>query len=155
MLKLTPMSDEEYALYLAAAIKDYAQEKIEAGNWTSEEALQRSEQEFHKLLPEGPHTPNQHLFTLLDEDNHQKVGMIWLMLESGRQSAVFICDFVIDESFRRRGYGLQALAAAEEKARQLGAEKISLHVFGHNHAARALYEKAGYLVTNLYMGKKL
>ena len=46
--------------------------------------------------------------------------------------------FVIDEAHRRQGYGEQAMLAAEVQAKALGYDTIALHVFGHNHAARAL-----------------
>jgi RimJ/RimL family protein N-acetyltransferase len=35
----------------------------------------------------------------------------------------------------------------------LGAGKVELHVFGHNHGARALYEKLGYTTTSIVMTK--
>ena len=43
----------------------------------------------------------------------------------------------------------------EDKVRELGLDSISLHVFGHNHAAIALYQAAGYETTDLHMVKKL
>jgi putative acetyltransferase len=46
---------------------------------------------------------------------------------------------------RRRGIGRALLAAAEDWARGVGVEKLELHVFPHNEAARALYESAGYV----------
>jgi RimJ/RimL family protein N-acetyltransferase len=61
------------------------------------------------------------------------------------------CDHVADiglmvaQSFRRRGVGKALLAAAEDWARAVGVRKIELHVFPHNEAAIALYERAGYL----------
>lgn len=64
-------------------------------------------------------------------------------------------DFLVYEPYRRCGYGWQALQALEQNVRALGLDTIGLHVFGHNHAARALYEKAGYEVTNINMAKKL
>jgi ribosomal protein S18 acetylase RimI-like enzyme len=66
-----------------------------------------------------------------------------------------IYDFVVYEEFRRRGYGRQTLTALEEKAKELGLDTISLHVFGHNQSAIALYQQAGYETTSLYMAKKL
>ena len=62
---------------------------------------------------------------------------------------------MIYEEYRRRGYGRQTLAALDEKAKELGLDTISLHVFGHNQAAIALYQQAGYQTTSLYMAKKL
>jgi RimJ/RimL family protein N-acetyltransferase len=46
---------------------------------------------------------------------------------------------------RRRGVGSALLAAVEEWARAAGITKLELHVFPHNEAAIALYEKAGYV----------
>ena len=37
----------------------------------------------------------------------------------------------------------------------LGAEAIELHVFGHNQAAQALYEKLDYETTKIIMAKNL
>ena len=37
----------------------------------------------------------------------------------------------------------------------MGIGKVSLHVFGYNHAARALYEKMGYQITGIGMTKTL
>jgi ribosomal protein S18 acetylase RimI-like enzyme len=47
------------------------------------------------------------------------------------------------------------LAELENVAREKGVEKIGLHVFGHNAAARALYQKVGYIETNVNMSKKI
>jgi ribosomal protein S18 acetylase RimI-like enzyme len=54
---------------------------------------------------------------------------------------VWIYDIITHEQFRRIGYARRTLQLVENKAKDLGAEKIELHVFGHNHGARALYEK--------------
>ena len=53
------------------------------------------------------------------------------------------------------GYGTQALRAVEERASELGAASVELHVFGHNPAARALYEKVGYETMSVVMAKRL
>ena len=63
--------------------------------------------------------------------------------------------FLAHSLFRRRGYGEQAMAAIEDKVRELGLDTIDLHVFGFNTAARALYEKMGYSVTDVNMRKRL
>jgi RimJ/RimL family protein N-acetyltransferase len=47
-------------------------------------------------------------------------------------------------SHRRRGVGTTLMRAAEAWARQAGVTKLELHVFPHNEAAIALYEKLGY-----------
>ena len=67
----------------------------------------------------------------------------------------FIYDLRIYDEYQRRGYARQAMLALETKVRELGLDTISLHVFGHNHAAKALYDQLGYEVTNINMSKKL
>ncbi|MGZ8694879.1 MAG: N-acetyltransferase family protein, partial [Gaiellaceae bacterium] len=44
-----------------------------------------------------------------------------------------------------RGIGKALLEAAERWARERGVHKLELHVFPHNEAAVALYERAGYV----------
>jgi ribosomal protein S18 acetylase RimI-like enzyme len=85
-----------------------------------------------------------------------KVGMLWFAVERRPAGArAFVYDVEVFEPFRRRGYAEQAFKAMEERVRELGLNTISLHVFGHNHAARTLYEKLGYIATNLNMSKTL
>ena len=47
--------------------------------------------------------------------------------------------------YRRRGIGRALLDAAERWARERGVRKLELHVFPHNEAAIALYERAGFV----------
>jgi len=156
MVRLVPMNDAEYQPYLDISIREYAEEKVRAGNWQPEEALERSTKEFQQLLPEGVATKDTYLYDIEDEALGAKVGMIWLArLMQGTKPVMFIYDFRIDEAHWRKGYGEQAMLAAEVQAKALGYDTIALHVFGHNHAARALHEKLGYEITNINMAKKL
>jgi ribosomal protein S18 acetylase RimI-like enzyme len=156
MVRLVPMKANEYESYLAISIREYAEDKVQSGNWQPEEALEKSAQDFQKLLPDGVATQDQYLYDIKDEALGVKVGMIWLArMMQGAKPIMFIYDFRIDEPYRRRGYGEQAMRAAEEKTKALGLDTIALHVFGFNHSARALYEKLGYEITNINMAKKL
>jgi ribosomal protein S18 acetylase RimI-like enzyme len=156
MVRLAPMKATEYQTYLNISIREYAEEKVQAGNWQPEEAQERSAKEFQQLLPEGVATKDNFLYDIQDEALDNTVGMIWLArMMQGTKPIMFIYDFRIDEAHRRKGYGEQAMLAAEVQAKALGYDTLALHVFGHNHAARALYEKLGYEITNLNMAKKL
>jgi len=156
MVRLVPMKATEYESYLAISIREYAEDKVQSGNWQPEEALERSTQDFQKLLPDGVATKDNYLYDIVDETLGLKVGMIWLArILQGAKPVMFIYDFRIDEPYRRKGYGEQAMLAAEVQAKALGYDTIALHVFGFNHGARALYEKLGYEITNINMAKKL
>ena len=64
-------------------------------------------------------------------------------LLSGSPSA-HLEAIVIAKECRGYGLGRKLLQHAETKARELGAESISLHVFSNNHRARSLYAGNGY-----------
>jgi ribosomal protein S18 acetylase RimI-like enzyme len=155
MVRLEPMTETELQAYLAPAIAEYAAEHVKGGRWNQAESLEESRKEFMQLLPDGVRTAKQHLFSIRD-DAGENVGMIWFAeREQGGKRAAFIYDVRIDEAFQRRGYATQAFQALEKVVRDMGLAAISLHVFGHNTAARALYEKLGFVITNLHMSKSL
>ena len=155
MLTLEPMTQTEFESYLEPAIADYAEGHVADGQWAPAEALEKARKEFQDLLPQGIQTPDQYLFTLVN-DAQQKVGMLWFALRGvpGHGSA-WVYDVRIDDAFRRHGYGSAAFGEMEKKVRALGGNKIALHVFGSNHAAREMYEKLGYETTNVLMAKTL
>ncbi len=154
MIRLVPLTEADFLEYLEPAIAGYAQEHVKGGRWQPEEALEKSRQEFMQLLPQGPATPGQYLFRI--EAEGQKIGVLWFAVDrSWPQPRAWIYDIEIAEEFRGKGYGQQAMLALENKAKELGVRRIRLHVFGHNHTARALYEKLGYRVTNIDMAKDL
>jgi ribosomal protein S18 acetylase RimI-like enzyme len=148
------MTDADYKAYIELAVSMYAQEKVDAGNWTEAEALERSRQEFQKLLPQGNHTEANFLLMLVNETG-QKIGYLWYNIDIQRPDFAFIYDFEIYEQFRRQGYASQALKVLEIHAKPKGVKKLGLHVFGHNTAARELYKKAGYIETNINMAKEI
>ena len=156
MLQLVPMTEKEFRAFRAEDVAHYAQEHVRAGRWSQEESLPLAEHEFDELLPDGVATPKHYLFSLKDEALGTEVGRLWFAVhEEGGEATAFVYNIVIFEAFRRQGYGMQAMQALEEKVRELGLSNISLHVFGHNHAARAMYEKLGYATTNVMMRKAL
>lgn len=150
MFRLDKMNSSEFERYLSYAIKNYADEHVKAGNWDEQEAISKATKEFEVLLPEGEKTANNKLFTIRDED--QEVGMIWLAQRPNQKG--FIYDINIWEGNQGHGYGKQAMKEIEIVARKLGLKSIGLHVFGHNQVARNLYEKLGYIETDIIMEKR-
>jgi RimJ/RimL family protein N-acetyltransferase len=154
MIALRAMTEEEFKAFLAQSVPGYASEKVKAGNWTPEEALERSRQDHTKLLPEGLASPNQYLYTI--ELGGSPVGRLWLSVDRQRAGAAgFIYDLLVAEPFRRQGIAEEAMRLLEREALRLGVSSLALHVFGYNLAARALYEKLGYEITNINMSKAL
>jgi len=77
----------------------------------------------------------------------------WLRVNgvSGKEMA-WVSMLVVSDRFHRRGVGAYAVGYAEEYARSRGFSKMGIHTTGDNFAAKALYEKCGYAVTEYKNG---
>ena len=148
---LKTMISNEFQQYLGYAIENFANEQIISGNWEKEKAISKAVEIHKQLLPDGPNTNNNYLFTI--RDGELKVGIVWLAKKDDNKG--FIYDINIWKANQGKGYGKQAMKQIEVKAKELGLKEIGLHVFGHNKVARGLYEKLGYVETNIKMEKSL
>jgi ribosomal protein S18 acetylase RimI-like enzyme len=150
------MTEATFRRFLARTIPEYAAEKVRSGQWASEGSQARAEGEYRMLLPLGPFTPENVLYDLHDPGVQADVGVLWYALrDEGAGRMAFVYEVETLPEFRRRGYATQAFALLEQDAAQRGAGNIQLHVFGHNHAARALYQGLGFAETNVIMRKEL
>ena len=60
--------------------------------------------------------------------------------------SLYISGIAVAPDWRGQGLGTQLLAAARERAQQLGCHALSLICFAHNAGARRLYEREGFTV---------
>ena len=156
MVDLRPLSGEAFPAYRQHSVRHYAQGKVDAGVWSAEEAERRAAEDMDGALPDGAATKGHFLYGVEDPSLPAEVGKVWFAVrDSGVGRVVWIYDIEVHEEFRRRGYGAQTLEAVEEKARELGADSVELHVFGHNESARALYAKLGYDTQSIVMSRRL
>lgn len=156
MVTLEPMGDSDFQEYLKWSIKNYADEKVKAGSWPKEDCYERSRGEFDRLLPDGKDSRDNYLFRIMDASG-EKVGILWfgILPQESDLHGVFIWDIMVYPEFRGKGLGKEAMKALEQEVKSLGANRISLHVFGHNSVAIDLYRKSGYSVTDLIMSKEI
>lgn len=63
---------------------------------------------------------------------------------------LYIAHLAVYEQFRRQGFGLNLLAAAEKEARNQGKKKLSLLTEIENDTAQALYTKFGFKITDTF-----
>jgi ribosomal protein S18 acetylase RimI-like enzyme len=155
MFRLEPMDEATFQAWRATTKREYAAEKVKAGNYPEDQADELAEAEFAKLLPDGRTTAGHEIRSMVN-DAGEKVGYAWYTIENrdvGR--VVFIYDLAVDPAHRRHGYARLALAEIDAYARDSRCLGVMLHVFGDNEAARRLYRSAGYLETNVIMLKRL
>lgn len=156
-IDLVPMTAEEYEDYLVKMAPDYAREHVAAGNWPEEGSVERAVKEMREqYLPQGVETKDNFLFTLVDPEIGERVGMLWYaFVGKVDKRQAFVYDVIVDEAYRRRGYGSQAFEQMETLVKAAGVDVIALHVFGYNTGAKAMYEKLGFEATDILMKKWL
>ena len=153
---LSPMTLAEYNAWLVESVPDYARDKVVAGQWDEADALARSRAEVEGLLPHGLATAGHRLWSIRERVNGASIGTLWVAEQQhGRRTVAYVFDFRIAAAHQRQGHARRAFLALEDEVRAMGLAGISLHVFGHNAAARALYEGLGYAATNITMYKPL
>ncbi len=154
MVRLVPMTRDEFDVFIEISMRDQAQGQVQAGYLRAEQADEVIKKQREQFLPDDLATPNHFFFTI--EKDSEKVGGLWYTVAEQRgKRQFFVIDIQVYDAHRRRGYGTQAFGVMEEQAREMGITIISLHVFKHNHAARAMYEKLGYVGADKEMSKEL
>ena len=155
-VRLVDLGDTPYHDYRKNLVRNYAADKVRAGAWSQAEAEDRAASDVDGLLPEGPATQGHFLYSVRDDTTDAEVGIVWFALrDAGVGRSVWIYDIIINENFRRKGYASRTLELVEDRATELGARSVELHVFGHNRGARALYEKMDYNETSITMAKQV
>jgi RimJ/RimL family protein N-acetyltransferase len=154
-VQLMPLTAKQYEVWLPRAIAEYAEENVASGRWSADEAPERSRTDFAQLLPQGIATPSHRIWSIVRTSDREPVGVLWINVVEKPTPRAFIYNIEIFPAFRRNGFATQAMLRLEDEAKRLGLDRIGLHVFGHNTAARPLYEKLGYVATNINMSKGL
>jgi ribosomal protein S18 acetylase RimI-like enzyme len=153
---LQPMTATHFERFVRNSTVGYADDKVRAGQWPVATALEQSQAEFNRLLPQGLATPGQHLFDIVDQATGEVVGNLWFAAEGTPEApTAYVYDLTVLPQHQRKGHARRAFMALEDKARALGLPRIDLHVFGHNPGAQALYAALGYQVTSVTMAKDL
>lgn len=83
------------------------------------------------------------LIVLAEGDGGEPVG--WISAEHRTDGRVELGMGIV-EGHRSAGLGTQLLATAIGWAKQRGSHKLTLELWPHNHRARGLYEKFGFVV---------
>ena len=149
------MTPAEFEPYLEASICGFADDKVRAGAWPAEGAVERSRKAFEHFLPQGMASPGHSFHVVMDDDGAAGVGVLWIFVDPKVPGAAFLYHIMIDEQHRGRGLGTAALALAEAHARGCGCTTLELNVFGWNTRAIDLYERHGYSPVDIRMRKDL
>src|SRR5262249_19791180 len=127
-VRFVPFDEDDFAAWLAQAIPTYALGHIEDGQWSSAEAVLRSQQAHEALLPQGLATPGHAFVRLHVEGEPAPVGLLWWAeTEAAGLHGVYVYGLEVAESARRRGIARAALGKLERRAREHGLAFVALH----------------------------
>ena len=154
-VSLVALEQGAFAPWCAHVTREYAADKVASLGIAPEDALVMAAQSMASALPQGCATAGNFIFGV-ENAAGDTVGTLWYALQDQwGVCTAFIYDIEIHPNHRRKGYGAATLAAFEADAFARGAARLALNVFAHNPGAQALYERAGYAVSNVTMGKVL
>jgi GNAT superfamily N-acetyltransferase len=152
-VSLRAMTDEQLGPWLESVRTEYVESRMLAGE-TREQALDNAGRSFERAFEAGRPRPGHLIFLVVADDT--PIGHLWLGPQAPpAPNAWWVWEVVIEEPYRRRGYGRQAMLLGEAEVRQRGGTVLGLNVFGFNTGARALYESLGYETTAVQMLKDL
>ncbi len=151
-VRLRPLSDDEFELFLTTGTRDYAEDLTTNGGMPRADAEVKSERDFASLFPGGVPNDEQFVFAVEALETGERSGWVWFAI---RDNAAFLYWIKIEERLRGQGLGRAAMGAFEDEVRSRGFDRINLNVFGGNEVARSLYRSLGYGETSVWMGKTL
>ena len=149
---LRPITEDTHRAYLREHEDEYARDRMITDRESFEEALRTTRAQHEALLPQGLSTPGHYFFTVEDESRGQQVGYVWFACRPPNHE-LFLNHIRINQSERRKGYGQSALAAIDQKAKELGCRAVWLNVMSHNKGAIDFYLAQGYGIAALHMSK--
>jgi ribosomal protein S18 acetylase RimI-like enzyme len=142
-MRFRQMNANEFDKYSEWIISDYSQNLIKSGEYNEENIFDYAKKQINDSIPHGKDTANNFFCVMVNSQN-EDVGHIWYAKCS--ENEAFICDFLILEKFREKGYGKQALLLLENELKEKKLNKIGLNAFKFNKAAFSLYKCLGYKV---------
>lgn len=124
------------------------------GGMPGDLAREKARRDFESLWPDGRPAVDHWVYAV--EEAAMGVGYLWIAERDNQgRRVIWIYHIEIDEQFRGRGLGREAMRLAEQEARARGVARVELNVFGGNEVARNLYRSLGYEESAVWMGKDI
>ncbi|MCU1481545.1 MAG: family N-acetyltransferase [Subtercola sp.] len=147
------MPDDELGGWLDTSDSLYEAERLANGD-SPEQAAAKARESRARYFPDG-RMVEPHVVLQVMADG-APVGVLWIgPLDDERPQEWWVFDVDIDQKHRGKGYGRAAMQLAEVVARERGAVKLGLNVFGTNTVAQQLYRSLDYTTTAITMWKPL
>lgn len=112
-----------------------------------------SEEKFSELIHQ------KDMICIIAEEEGKALGLCFVSFRSRtgmiQRRTAYMDDLCVDEACRRQGIGRKLFAYAEKRAKEMGAERLDLMVWGFNEEAVAFYQSEGMQIQRYILEKKL
>ena len=153
MLRLRPVTRDEFNAWLPRQVAGYAELIASSGAMPAQAAREKAEKDTARYFSRGFATPGHFVFRIVAGE--VPVGWLWLGVPGPDPDPRMAWGFEgeVEAAFRGHGYGRAAMRLAEAEARSRGMTSVGLNVHGQNTVARSLYESLGYEVMAMQLKK--
>jgi len=125
MTSLRRIDESEFVVWKDQAIPAYASDKVASGQWSHEASLELSRKEFEELLPQDHQNPDNHFFTILDEQ-FNAVGTLWFAVKVKFASRIaYVFDVGVFPRHQRKGHAFHAFLGLESEVQKPGLSGIA------------------------------
>lgn len=152
-VRLRELTAEELPAFIEAGDRFYVDDLVTHAGLTEERAREKSKRDHALSFPGGEVQRGHHVCAIEESDSGERLGRMWFALRD--DGTAFLYQVELDPSVRGRGLGREAMRLLEARARELGAARVELNVFGGNDVARGLYRSLGYAEQAVQMSKTL
>lgn len=153
MVHFEPLTESEFKQYWTYSVNSWKKNMVRAGLIDASVTYAEAEAQIRRFVPKGLKTPD-HYFMYIVSDG-RKIGSLWLEIRKKGGIEAYLWDIILEEEYRGKGHGKDAMTRIQRFAREKGASKISLNVFAYNDVARNLYKKLGFQDVAITMLKYL
>ena len=157
-LALSPLTDAEYAAFVALQARETAHEAVTAGEWTADEAPARARQDTAELRADTLRGSGHAFYRGVDAGG-DRLGWLWVAPAPDHVAgygvgdvarARWLAQVFVEESRRGRGFGGALLAALHRQLTDEAVTDVFLRVYDWNIPARRLYASSGYEVVGQF-----
>lgn len=71
---LEDMTEEEFEAFRGMSVQNYAKQNITSGTWTEKEALEKSEQAYENMVPNGRDSSNHYFWNITNDQGKEWAG---------------------------------------------------------------------------------
>ncbi|TML97973.1 MAG: GNAT family N-acetyltransferase [Actinobacteria bacterium] len=154
-VRLRPLRDDEVRGFIDGLYGEYVRGLVEDASMSREKAEDKATTDHASLFPGGSPQPDHHMYIVEDEAGEVVGHLFWARRPAGSTTRAFLYQIYIEEAFRGRGLGRQAMELLEAEVRADGLPGIDLNVWGGNDLARSLYRSLGFEERAVFMSKEL